>query len=104
MRNALIFATLLLATAGCWHHGVIVSGPAPVVVVEEERAWDGQVWIGFHGHHHGPGCGHFFHHSAWHVYRENYVYVRPNHAHFGVRIESSGPDRHSPPPDRPRHR
>jgi hypothetical protein len=105
VKTTMIFAALMVATAGCWHHGVVmVSGPAPVVVVEEDdRAWDGAVWITYHHHHHGPGCGHYYHHGAWHVYESSYVYLQPRHAHYGMRIEPPGPEHRSPPPDHPPH-
>ena len=47
--------------------------------------WDGERWVVVtHGHVHHPGCGHFFHHNAWHLHPVDFVYVGHNHHHFRV--------------------
>ncbi|MCE9581174.1 MAG: hypothetical protein K8T20_01525 [Planctomycetes bacterium] len=47
--------------------------------------WDGERWVVVvRGHHHGPGCGHYFHSGAWHLHPANFVYVGGRGHHFRV--------------------
>lgn len=77
-----------LAFAGCVHrHSVVVHDAEPVVVRHDERScdyWDGERWVIVRGHVHGPRCGHYYHHNAWHLYPHGWVYARPGCHHWGV--------------------
>ncbi len=101
--TAVLLGGLLLS--GCVHRHVTVvehspaaevevyGDPGEEVYLEDEGAlyadegcepvWDGHTFLVIESHSHGSGCGHYFHHSSWHLYPHDWVYAEIGYSHCG---------------------
>lgn len=58
------------------------------------RVWDGLAFIMLHGHVHGHGCGHHYHHGCWNTHPSDYVHVDRRRGHFNPTPSRHHGDRH----------
>jgi hypothetical protein len=93
MRTGILLAAFACMIATGCSTTVVNEGDGDADEVNDGEAhdensgdcWDGERWVVVtRGHVHRHGCGHHFHHNAWHLHPANHVYVGSRHHHFRI--------------------